>query len=231
MTSDATSTAGERPDGTAPEPLEHPTFDTSVAHIARVYDYWLGGKDNFAADRAAGEQVIAAYPASSRRSGPTGRSCAGPCATWPARPASGSSSTSAPASRPRQHARGRPGRRAGSPGRLRGQRPDRAGARPGAAGQHPGGRDRLHRRRPARPGQDPGAGRADPRLHPAGRGHADRDAAPDHRRRRPLPDRGPADRRGPPGSYLALSHVRLRHRAATSRPRPKRVSTRWWHEK
>jgi S-adenosyl methyltransferase len=39
-----------------------PTFDTSVAHVARVYDYWLGGKDNFAADRAAGDQAIAAYP-------------------------------------------------------------------------------------------------------------------------------------------------------------------------
>ena len=36
--------------------------DTSVAHIARVYDYWLGGKDNFAADRAAAQRVIAAYP-------------------------------------------------------------------------------------------------------------------------------------------------------------------------
>ena len=36
--------------------------DTSVAHVARVYDYWLGGKDNFAADRAAGDQAIAAYP-------------------------------------------------------------------------------------------------------------------------------------------------------------------------
>ena len=39
-----------------------PDFDTSVAHIARVYDYWLGGKDNFAADRAAGEQAIQAFP-------------------------------------------------------------------------------------------------------------------------------------------------------------------------
>jgi S-adenosyl methyltransferase len=27
-----------------------------------VYDYWLGGKDNFAADRAAAEQAIAAWP-------------------------------------------------------------------------------------------------------------------------------------------------------------------------
>jgi hypothetical protein len=37
-------------------------FDTNVAHIARVYDYWLGGKDNFAADRAAAEAAIAANP-------------------------------------------------------------------------------------------------------------------------------------------------------------------------
>jgi O-methyltransferase involved in polyketide biosynthesis len=37
-------------------------FDTSVAHPARVYDYWLGGKDNYAADREAAEQVIAANP-------------------------------------------------------------------------------------------------------------------------------------------------------------------------
>ena len=37
-------------------------FDTSVAHIARVYNYWRGGKDNYAADREAAEQVIAAYP-------------------------------------------------------------------------------------------------------------------------------------------------------------------------
>jgi hypothetical protein len=39
-----------------------PPFDTSVAHVARVYNYWLGGKDNFAADRAAGEQAIKAFP-------------------------------------------------------------------------------------------------------------------------------------------------------------------------
>ena len=38
-------------------------FDASVAHPARVYDYWLGGKDNFKADRIAGEATIAAYPA------------------------------------------------------------------------------------------------------------------------------------------------------------------------
>jgi hypothetical protein len=37
-------------------------LDATVPHIARVYDYWLGGKDNFAVDREAAEQVIAAYP-------------------------------------------------------------------------------------------------------------------------------------------------------------------------
>jgi hypothetical protein len=47
---------GPEPDsGTAP-------FDTGVPHIARVYDYWLGGKDNFAADREAAQQVIATAP-------------------------------------------------------------------------------------------------------------------------------------------------------------------------
>ncbi len=37
-------------------------FDTSVAHIARVQDYWLGGKDNFRADREAGDEAITAFP-------------------------------------------------------------------------------------------------------------------------------------------------------------------------
>jgi S-adenosyl methyltransferase len=37
-------------------------FDTGVAHPARVYDYWLGGTNNFAADQQAAEAVIAARP-------------------------------------------------------------------------------------------------------------------------------------------------------------------------
>jgi S-adenosyl methyltransferase len=37
-------------------------LDTSVAHPARVYDYWLGGTNNFAADREAAERVLAAAP-------------------------------------------------------------------------------------------------------------------------------------------------------------------------
>ncbi len=38
------------------------SFDTGVAHPARVYNYWLGGKDNYAADREAAEQAVAANP-------------------------------------------------------------------------------------------------------------------------------------------------------------------------
>jgi hypothetical protein len=37
-------------------------FDTSIANVARVYDYMLGGKDNFAADRELGDQLLAAFP-------------------------------------------------------------------------------------------------------------------------------------------------------------------------
>jgi hypothetical protein len=51
--------------GTTNEPPQRTgsiAFDTSVAHPARVYDYWLGGKDNFAADREAAERVLAATP-------------------------------------------------------------------------------------------------------------------------------------------------------------------------
>ena len=61
MTSEGTPATGQ-PGDMASSQDEHPTFDTSVAHVARVYDYWLGGKDNYAADRAAGDQAIQAYP-------------------------------------------------------------------------------------------------------------------------------------------------------------------------
>jgi hypothetical protein len=37
-------------------------IDTSVVHPARRYDYWLGGKDNFEADRKSGDAIAAVYP-------------------------------------------------------------------------------------------------------------------------------------------------------------------------
>ena len=38
------------------------SIDTSVPHPARRYNYWLGGKDNFAADRESGDAIAAAFP-------------------------------------------------------------------------------------------------------------------------------------------------------------------------
>jgi O-methyltransferase involved in polyketide biosynthesis len=37
-------------------------FDPTKPNIARVWDYWLGGKDNFAADRELAEKMLAVHP-------------------------------------------------------------------------------------------------------------------------------------------------------------------------
>jgi hypothetical protein len=39
-----------------------PNIDTSAPHPARVYDYWLGGKDNFEADRQAAQAAMEIFP-------------------------------------------------------------------------------------------------------------------------------------------------------------------------
>ncbi|GIF26167.1 hypothetical protein BJ973_003437 [Actinoplanes tereljensis] len=39
-----------------------PAIDGSVAHPARRYNYWLGGKDHFAADRASGDEIERKFP-------------------------------------------------------------------------------------------------------------------------------------------------------------------------
>src|SRR6185437_16426919 len=46
---------GLNPDGVA-------SLDTTRPNVARVWDYWLGGKDNFAADRALAEKMLAINP-------------------------------------------------------------------------------------------------------------------------------------------------------------------------
>jgi S-adenosyl methyltransferase len=45
--------------GQATEP---PEIDTEVPNSARIWNYWLGGKDNFPADREAGDDYRAIYP-------------------------------------------------------------------------------------------------------------------------------------------------------------------------
>src|SRR5712691_5743828 len=41
---------------------ERPKIDTTVPHSARIWNYWIGGKDHYPVDRAAGDQVIAMFP-------------------------------------------------------------------------------------------------------------------------------------------------------------------------
>src|SRR5487761_470576 len=50
------------PDAGAGDKSARPPFDVSVANQARIYDYLLGGKDNYAADRAAVDAVLKIAP-------------------------------------------------------------------------------------------------------------------------------------------------------------------------
>jgi hypothetical protein len=52
------------PEPAAPVPPDdYPNrVDTTIPHAARRYDYWLRGKDNFAADRESAERIAAIYP-------------------------------------------------------------------------------------------------------------------------------------------------------------------------
>ncbi len=42
--------------------MPEPEIDTSVPHSARIWDYWLGGKDNYPVDREAGDAVLRVLP-------------------------------------------------------------------------------------------------------------------------------------------------------------------------
>jgi S-adenosyl methyltransferase len=61
VTDDRSQTQGEpgpeRPDSTAGTAI-----DTTVPHSARIWNYWLGGKDNYAVDREAGDQYKGIFP-------------------------------------------------------------------------------------------------------------------------------------------------------------------------
>ncbi|URN00628.1 SAM-dependent methyltransferase [Actinomadura madurae] len=39
-----------------------PGVDTAVSHVARIWNYWLGGKDNYPVDREVGDQILGMLP-------------------------------------------------------------------------------------------------------------------------------------------------------------------------
>jgi hypothetical protein len=48
----------------SPPPGAEPSqqIDTTVPHSARIWNYWLGGKDNYVVDRAAGDAYVQTFP-------------------------------------------------------------------------------------------------------------------------------------------------------------------------
>ena len=184
-------------------------IDITKPNIARVYDYFVGGKDNFSADREFARRAMELAP-KAPLSAQNNRAFLRRVVRYlVGEAASPSSSTSA---------RGCPRRATSARSRTRStprstsstsKRPGRLHAQQGAA-QRPGQR-RHHQRRHPRSGRDPGRshGRAADRLRPAGRPAAARGPAP-----RPDdedPDGIAARLRDamPAGSYLAISSFRL----------------------
>ncbi|WP_433179984.1 SAM-dependent methyltransferase [Actinoallomurus sp. CA-150999] len=54
-----------QPPGTTPSPPDRqapPEIDTTVPHSARIWNYWLGGKDNYPVDRQAGDEFREVFP-------------------------------------------------------------------------------------------------------------------------------------------------------------------------
>jgi O-methyltransferase involved in polyketide biosynthesis len=61
VTDDRSPAQGE-PGPEGPDDIAGTAIDTSVPHSARIWNYWLEGKDNYAVDRVAGDQFSAIYP-------------------------------------------------------------------------------------------------------------------------------------------------------------------------
>jgi len=61
VTDDRSAIPGE-PGPAEPDDIAGTAIDTRVPHSARIWNYWLGGKDNYAVDRAAGEEYARAFP-------------------------------------------------------------------------------------------------------------------------------------------------------------------------
>ena len=121
--------------------------DPSVPNVARVWNYLVGGRDNFEADRQAARQLVAASPVMEQ----VGARVAGVPPPGGHLPGGRGGGQAVPRHRHGhadggQHARGGPGGGPVLPHRLRRQRPRRALARARQAALVGRGRDQLPRR-------------------------------------------------------------------------------------
>jgi S-adenosyl methyltransferase len=49
-------------DSRVPEAEPKPKIDTAIPHSARIWNYWLGGKDNYPVDQEAGDEYVKTFP-------------------------------------------------------------------------------------------------------------------------------------------------------------------------
>ena len=179
----------------------------TVSHSARIWNYWLGGKDNYPVDREVGDRIREIFPdIVEHRPRASGRSSPARSAIWPVRPASASSSTSAPGCRPSTTPTRSPSASLRIPGSSTSTTTLWSSPTPARCSTStPEGATDYIDADLRDPGRDPQGGRPHPGLRPARRHHAARTSCGTSRRRR-----GPADHRPlldavPSGSYLAIA--------------------------
>ena len=133
-----------------------PEVDISRPHMARIYDYFLGGKNHFAADRETAEKILQTNPAI-RIAARENRAFLGRSVRYLAAEAGIRQFLDIGTGLPTTNNVHEVAQEVApdGPGGLRGQRSAGAHARAGAAQLRPGGPHRLHPRRPAGTAGDP----------------------------------------------------------------------------
>ncbi len=189
------------------DPMAGTGIDTSVPHSARIWNYWLGGKDNYPVDRAAGDAWIALNPEITVVAR-TSRAFLNRSVSYVAGEEGVRQFLDVGTGLPTADNTHQVAQRVAPDARVVYVDHDPlvlAHARALLVG-HPGGRDPLPRRRHARPGEAAGRRPRGPGLRPAG--GADVHAGPGaHRQSRRGPQRWCATMFEPlcPGSFLILN--------------------------
>ncbi len=134
----------------SPRPIEQRPasgIDTTVSHVARIWNYWLGGKDNYPVDREVGDQILQILPDVARLARAS-RAFLTRAVRYLAGKAGIRQFLDIGAGLPTVDNTHEVAQRV-TPHRLRRQQPARARARPRPAHRHGGGRHRLHQHRRA----------------------------------------------------------------------------------